>query len=516
MPESPEQLKNKIADLEKEIKRYKFENDLLQAEILQLKRHRFGSKSERCTENGFTQLSLFDDLDAEPIEAPNDDDDNESNVVDIAAHKRKVTNKKKFSDSLPRREVIIPVPESERVCGCGCQKVTIRYEETERLNVIPATYEVVVEKREVVGCKKRCKGSMLTAPKEPTILPKMRVKESVLADIIVSKLVDRQPCYHLEKKYETRCGFKLSRQSMADYMIKSSGPLQPLVNLIKDHVIDYDIGALDATTFQVLNEPGRKAKTKSYIYCFRGGPPDKKSVLFEYNPILHKKFTHDWFDGFQGKLHCDADPWFEELFEVEGITASNCLAHGRRKFEPIAKATEGDGLAKQAMQFFKAIYRIEKFAKKEEMTPDQRFLLRLERTQPILDKFKAWLDQNYPTVLLKSKLGIAMGYMIKHWKGLCIFMTDGRLEVDNNLTEQEMKAFAVIRKNILFSQSVDGVKALCIHFTLLRTAIHHNLNPFEYYHHVLKMIPNCKRIEDFEALLPWNFAAVDHGISAAA
>jgi hypothetical protein len=94
MPESPEQLKNKIADLEKEIKRYKFENDLLQAEILQLKRHRFGSKSERCTENGFTQLSLFDDLDAEPVEAPNDDDDNESNVVDIAAHKRKVTKKR--------------------------------------------------------------------------------------------------------------------------------------------------------------------------------------------------------------------------------------------------------------------------------------------------------------------------------------------------------------------------------------------------------------------------------------
>ena len=85
------------------------------------------------------------------------------------------------------------------------------------------------------------------------------------------------------------------------------------------------------------------------------------------------------------------------------------------------------------------------------MTPDQRYLLRLKETALILVQFKAWLDQNFLTVLPKSKLGKAMAYMLNHWKGLCTFMTDGRLEVDNNLTEQEMKAFAVIRKNTLFS-----------------------------------------------------------------
>lgn len=514
MSESNEELKNKISELERSLKRYMLENELLQAEILQLKRYRFGSKSERFTDEGFEQLSLFDDLDEEPVEAPTEDGDEASNVVEIAAHKRKLKKKKSFSDSLPRREVIIPVPESEKVCSCGCVKPVIRYEVTEKLNVIPATYEVIVEKREVVACNKRCKGSIFTAPKEPTILPRMRVKESVLADIIVSKLVDRQPCYHLEKKYETRCGFNLSRQSMADYMINCSAPLQALVNLLKDQVIEYDIGSLDATTYQVLNEPGRKATTKSYIYCFRGGPPGKQSVLFEYNPTLHKPFIRDWFEGFQGKLHCDADPWFEALFAVEGITPSNCLSHARRKFEPIAKATQSDGLAKQAMRFIKAIYRIETKAKIKKMTPDQRYLLRLKETAPILVQFKAWIDQNFLTVLPKSKLGQAMAYTLNHWEGLCTFMTDGRLEVDNNLTEQEMKAFAVIRKNILFSQSVEGVKALCNHFTLLRTAIHHNLNPFAYYHHILTQIPKCVSLEDFEALLPWNYAQPAEALAA--
>ena len=505
MTESTQALKDKITELENELKRYKLENDLLQAQLLQMKRLRFGSRSERFLEDGFKQLSLFDDLDEAPIEPPQEEDE-ASNVVDIAAHKRKKKKKQGFSDDLPRREIIIPVPDSERFCDCGLEKVFIRYVEVARLNVIPARYEVIIEKREVVGCKSKCEGSIVTAPKVPTILPRMRIKETVLADIIVSKLVDRQPCYHLERKYKTRCNLNLSRQSMAQYMIDCAPPLQPLYNLIKDTVIDYDIGSLDATMFQVLDEPGRKATTKSYIYCFRGGPPDKKAVLFNYNVAKHKQFIRDWFEGFQGKLHCDADPWFDALFEVTGIIPSHCLSHARRKFEPIANATKGDGLANDAMRFMKAIYRVETIAKLRKMTPDQRLALRKQLTAPILKKFKAWLDQSYSSVLPKSPLGKAIGYTIKYWKTLCTFMTDGRLEVDNNITEQEMKAFAVIRKNILFSQSVAGVEALCIHFTLLRTAIHHNLDPFAYYEHILKEIPKCTCLEDYEALLQWNYA----------
>lgn len=501
MAESKQALENKITELEAELKRYKLEVELLRSENMHLKRHRFGSKSERFIDSDHPQLSLFDEL--IPVDIPKDNDD-DSKVVEIKSYKRNKQKQRGFSDTLPRREVIIPVPEAEKICTCGCKKTVIRYEETEKLNVIPAIYEVIVEKREVVGCKYRCTDSMCTAPKPPTILPRMRFKESVLADMIVSKLVDRQPCYHLEKKYETRCGLNISRQTMASTMIKCATPLQPLFNLIKDQVIDYDIGALDATTYQVLDEPGRLATTKSYIYCFRGGPPDKKSVLFEYNALLHKAFSKDWFEGFQGTLHCDADPWFEALFDVKGITPANCLAHARRKFEPIAKATKGEGLAKQALRFIKAIYRVEDEAKDANKSPDQRFELRREKTAPILQSFKTWLDQSYPTVLPQSNLGKAIAYSIKHWGGLCTFMTDGRLEVDNNLTEQEMKAFAIIRKNVLFSQSVDGAKALCLHLSLLRTAAHHQLDPFAYYHHILKAIPLCQTLEDYEALLPWN------------
>lgn len=345
---------------------------------------------------------------------------------------------------------------------------------------------------------------MVTAPKPKHILPKAKFTESVLANIIVSKLDDRQPFYHLEKQFEKRAGFSLSRQTMARATIDCSLKLQPLVNLMKDPVIDYDIGALDATTLQVLNEPGRAAKTKSYVYCFRGGPPGKEAILYEYNAHKHKLFVNDWFAGFEGKLHCDADPFFELLFQQQETSPSYCNTHPRRKFEPIVNATTGNGLAKQAMKFYKRIYTIERLAKDEKMNPDERLVLRQLRTKPIMDEFKQWLDINYPTVLPKSPLGKAFNYCLKYWDGLCAFLEDGTLEADNNLTEQEIKPFVIARKNFMFCSSVEGANALCLHFSLIRTAKRHGLDPYRYYEAILKAIPHCESVDDYEALLPWN------------
>jgi transposase len=118
--------------------------------------------------------------------------------------------------------------------------------------------------------------------------------------------------------------------------------------------------------------------------------------------------------------------------------------------------------------------------------------------------FKVWPDEYYPTVLPKSPLGKAMNYCLKYWGGLCEFLSDGRLEIDNNLTEQEIKPFVIARKKFLFACSVAGAKALCLHFSLIRIARRHHFDPYWYYMKVLEAIPLCQRIEDYEALLPWN------------
>jgi len=156
------------------------------------------------------------------------------------------------------------------------------------------------------------------------------------------------------------------------------------------------------------------------------------------------------------------------------------------------------------MKFYKRIYTIERLAKDEKMNPDERLALRQLRTKPIMDEFKQWLDINFPTVLPKSPLGKAFNYCLKYWDGLCAFLEDGRLEADNNLTEQEIKPFVIARKNFMFCSSVEGANALCLHFSLIRTAKRHGLDPYRYYESILKAIPHCESVDDYEALLPWN------------
>ena len=279
-------------------------------------------------------------------------------------------------------------------------------------------------------------------------------------------------------------------------------PLQPIYNLLKDAVIDYDVASCDATTLQVLNEPGRRPETKSYVYCIRGGEPGKSVVLYDYNDKQHKLFVKDWFEGFQGYLHVDGDNFFDLVGEFANLV--NCNAHARRKFEPIAQSTKGKGLAKEALRHFKELYKIERQAKDNELTPEQRYALRQEKSKPLMEKFKQWLDELYPTTLPQSPLGKAMKYCINLWPGLMRFLDDGRLEIDNNLTEQQIKPLVIARKNFLFAASVDGANALCMHMSFIRTAKLHGHDPYHYYVNLLKSIPHCKSVEDYEKLLPWN------------
>lgn len=492
-------LTSKLNASERRCDQYAEAYESLQHQLKELLRNRFGKKSERFIDPEHPQLGLLED-NSGLFTAADAAGNLIENEIKIPAHMRKV--KKNIEKDLPRRIEIIPVKECDMLCSCGACKDVIRYEIKELLHHQPAVFEIIEQRREVVACQKGCDGEIITAPAPLHILPKVTATEEFLAFLIVSKLDDRQPLYHLEKQLRERYGVDCSRQSMARWLIELMSPLRPVYNLLKEYVVDYDVASCDATTLQVLNEPGRAPETKSYVYCVRGGPPDKSVILYDYNEKLHKQFVKDWFDGFSGYLHVDGDNFFELVGEFAHLV--NCNAHARRKFEPIASSAKGKGLAKEALRFFKELYKVEREAKLNKLTPEQRRSLRQEKSKPLMDKFKLWLDEMYPTVLPKSPLGNAMHYCIKLWPGLTRYLDDGRLEIDNNLTEQEIKPLVIARKNFLFAASVAGANALCMHMGFIRTAKLHGLDPYHYYVKLLKSIPHCKTIEDYEKLLPWN------------
>ena len=154
---------------------------------------------------------------------------------------------------------------------------------------------------------------------------------------------------------------------------------------------------------------------------------------------------------------------------------------------------------------YQPLYDIERQASDMKMTPEQRYELRQERAKPLLENWKNWLDERQPLTLKESPIGKAMAYTLNHWDGLLIYLNDGRVPIDNNATERDIKPFVMARKNFLFSCTPQGADSLAVHFSLIITAKHHGLDPMAYYTTMLKRIALCKSISDYEALLPWNF-----------
>ena len=141
------------------------------------------------------------------------------------------------------------------------------------------------------------------------------------------------------------------------------------------------------------------------------------------------------------------------------------------------------------------------------MVPAARLALRHEKSRPILEAFYQWLLTNRDLTLPKSPIGEAIAYALKHWDGLLTYLTDGRIEIDNNATERDIKPFVIARKNFLFSCTPQGADSLGVHFSLILTAQRHGLNPIAYYTEILKRLPYCVGPEDYEALLPWNWSS---------
>ncbi len=495
--------KRKIAEAVQKEQRahYMAEYEALLMAYRQAQRMMFGKKSERFVDECNAQQSLFETTEKQE-EAGIDPADREE--ITYTRERRKG---KRDVSGIPHREEVIPVAESERVCnGCGKQKEVIGYESSQRLDYKPAEFELVTLKREKVACRKGCCG-VSVAPLPERILPKCKATESLLAYICVSKVLNRQPLYHLEKKIESSHRWHIGRQSMARWMIQLSDKLQPLVNRMKESVLDYDVAAIDATSLQVLNEPGRPAELKSYAYCIRGGPSEKGVILYEYNGYsTQRDYVQETLLEFKGVLHCDASSVYRKIDESADIRLSYCHAHARRKFEQVQKAGKKGKtkLATEAMLIYRRLYDVERVATDQGLSPEERLVLRDEKSRVILEEFKEWLIQNKEKTLPKSPIGLAIGYCLAHWEGLQTYLTDGRVEIDNNATERQIKSFVIARKNFLFACTQAGADALGVHFSLILTAKLHGWDPMTYYTTLLKRVPHCQTWAHYDALLPWN------------
>jgi len=474
-----------------------FINELQQALALAKQRH-YGRQSEKDLD-GVVQLNLFDeaappDNSAEIIEA--------DETITVPAHLRKKRGRKPLPKNLPRIQEIHDLAEEDKRCHCGSPLTHIGEDKSEQLDIIPAKVQIIEHIKLKYACK-ACEGTIkrASAPKQP--IPKSIASPGLLAHVLVSKFRDHLPLYRQETIFR-RMGVDIARNTLAHWVIKSSEVLLPLYQLLLTNIRTSDIAYADETRVQVLKEAGRAATSKSYMWCFIGGPADKQSVIYRYDPGRAHTVIEEVLDNFSGYLHCDGFSAYDSYAADHPVQLVGCWMHARRYFAEIVKMTKSKGLAHDAIAMIATLYRIEKHMKQQEYNTEQVVQYRQEKSKPILDKIKKWLEKHYPLVLPKSPIGHAIKYCLNQWHKLSCYLEDGRLEIDNGLSERKIKPFVMGRKNWLFSHSVAGVKGSAMIYSLSETAGLYQLNPYAYFRAVLTHVPNAKSKADLIALLPFN------------
>ena len=493
-------LKKQLAESEAQNQNWEKKYQLLEEKLALALHRQFGRRAEKIPE----QIELFD---TDESQTPEEDTSAEQ---EIPSYKRKKTGRKPLDENLPRKEKIIDIPEDEKTCACGTELKKIGEEISEKLHVIPPRIWVERIVRLKYACG-NCEGTadedvpaVKIAPPEPSIIPKGIVTPGLLAFLMVNKYVDYLPFYRQEKRFE-RMGARISRQNMSNWQKKAFEVLLPLFELLKTHIKSGPVLQMDETTVQVLNEPGRDNKQKSYMWLAGGGPPGQSAVYYEYHPTRASEHAKNFLIDFKGYLQTDGYQGYKTA--VEGnpdIHLAGCFAHARRKFFEADKVSKKSKSALEGIKHIKKLYTLENDLRSKKLSLEDFLEQRKNKADPILDTFKQWLDKRSENVLPESALGKAVHYALNQWDYLIRYLESPYLTPDNNASENAIRPFVLGRKNWLFSGNPKGANSSCGMYSLIETAKQNGLNPFDYLYYVFSKAPLVKNEQDWKALLPWN------------
>lgn len=492
-----ESLQKKTKELQEEATLWKEKYHHLQEQLALAKQQRFASSTEKNPH----QMSLFNEAeDAEPV--ADEADEEEVAIVAERASKKKQPKREALPEHLPREIIEHDIAEEDKRCACGSMKERFGEEISEQLAIIPAQIKVISHVRPKYACK-ACEEGVTIAPMPKLLLPKSIASSSLVAYTITSKYVDHLPLYRQESIWQ-RYGVRIPRNTCCDWLMKTAEKCMPLLEHLKADILKAPYVQADETTAQVLNEPNRSDQQKSYIWVYRGNAPNQTSIYYEYQQTRQGKHAKAFLDTYSGYLQTDGYAGYSWANTHADITHLGCMAHARRPFVQLVKIAKKTGKAHQIVSLIKKLYAVEKQARENALSPDERYALRLEKSQPLLETIKQWLDKTSKTTSPKATIGKGITYMLNHWDELTAFLKDGMLEIDNNWVENDIRPFAVGRKNWLFSASPRGATASTLFFSLIMTCKANNIEPFAYFCAMLKKIPQCESKEDYKALLPYN------------
>ena len=470
---------------------------LMEEELRLARLRKFGARSEKLPFQG----ELFDEAE---LEVSLEEVEKELAEAEPKKPRKRHTKADGFDENLPRIQVHLELDAEEKA---GARK-TFFSKVKEELDIVPAQARVIEYWQEkAVFDTEDGSQQVKAAPRPAHPLGKCLASVQLLAWILVAKYADALPLYRLEGILK-RHGGRISRTTMANWIIRLDDVFKPLINLLREQQLNADYLQADETRLQVLKETGKSAQSDKWMWVIRGGPPDRPAVLFEYDPSRSEAVPLRLLDGFRGTLQTDGYAGYNRVCRENGLTRIGCWDHARRKFVEASQAApakkKGTKVSKAdvAIGKIRKLYAIEK--RIEALPPEEKTRQRQQLALPVLNDLKAWLEKNRTRVPKDSLTYKAMQYTLNQWELLTGYLADGRLHISNALAENAIRPFAVGRRNWLFADTPRGAKASATVYSLIETAKANGLEPFAYIHHVLQHIGGASTVEEIEALLPWN------------
>ncbi|MEY3201720.1 MAG: hypothetical protein RIR70_1270 [Pseudomonadota bacterium] len=467
--------------------------DKLTFELAQLKRAHFGRRSEQLPNE---QTALFDeaidtDLAAVELEVEAQAEHLVAKLPEASAPK---ANPKRapLPAHLPRTD-IRHEPEAT-VCACGCQMKRIGEDVAEKLDYTPGVFTV---ERHIRGKWACVQCQTLTQAAVPAhVIDKGIPTARLLAQVLVAKFQDHLPLYRQEGIF-ARAGVAIARSTLAQWVGQCGVVLQPLVDALRTELLAHDVLHADETPVAML-KPGLGKTHRAYLWSYSIGAHDKtRAVVYQFADSRAGEHAEEFLGAWRGTLVCDDYAGYKHLLS-QGVTEAGCMAHARRKFFELHAANKST-LAAEALDYFGQLYGVEREA--AALDAAARGQLRKERARPIAQALHDWLVCNRLKVTEGSAIARAMDYSLKRWAALVRYLDDGRVPIDNNWIENQIRPIALGRKNWLFAGSQRAGERAAAVMSLVHSARLNGLDPMRYLTDVLQRLPT-QRMSGLGELLP--------------
>jgi transposase len=479
------------------------QNERLLALLAKLKRMQFGRKSERLPEDQlhFAFEEIAATLAASQAEAEKNSPQRRAKGTEA---RRKARGK--LPAHLPRVEVVIEPAESACPC-CRGAMVVIGHDISDRIDVIPAQYQVLVTRRPKLTCR-ACEGVVVQAPAPERLIPGGLPTEATVAHVLVSRYADHLPLYR-QSQILARQGIEIGRDTLAGWVGVAANELKPVVARLREILLGSARLFADETTMPVL-DPGRGRTKTGYAWAIARddrpwGGSEPPAVVFRYAPGRGREHAKELLGDYAGLLQCDGYAAYKSVSSSSsgGPTLAFCWAHVRREFFDLSKGGTAP-IATEALQRIAALYAIEAAVRGK--PPDVRHAARQARSRPLVEDLFRWFEAQLARLPGRAPTAGKIRYALNHRAGLARFLDDGRLDIDSNVVERTIRPVVLSRKNALFASGDDGGSRWTCVASLVETCKLNGVDPQRYFTDLLTRLVNGWPQSRIDELMPWHWA----------